>query len=52
MKIEELQFKLAELADGGMDKEADHIQADKLLLKYINDKQVTSNFNRIGKWYA
>lgn len=52
MKIEELRSQLAELADGGMDKEGDHIDADKLLLKYINDKTVTRYFKKIKKWYA
>ncbi len=52
MTIEELQFRLAELADGGMDAEQDHIKADKLLLKYINDDKVTTYFKKIKKWYA
>jgi len=52
MKIEELRSQLAELADGGMDNETDHIVADKLLLKYIGDKKVTAYFKKIRKWYA
>ena len=28
-----------------------HIKADKLLLEYINDKEVTELFNKLPKWY-
>jgi hypothetical protein len=28
-----------------------HIKADKLLLEYINDKEVTELFNNLPKWY-
>jgi len=52
MTIEELRSQLAELADGGMDEETDHIKADKLLLKFINDKRATAYFKKIRKWYA
>ena len=52
MDIYELRSQLAELADGGMDKEGDHIEADKLLLEYIDDKTVTKYFRKISKWYA
>ncbi len=34
------------------DSEKDHIIADELLLRYINDKDVTKYYDRIGKWYA
>lgn len=52
MTIEELRFQLAELADGGMDAKADHIEADRLLLKFIGDTKVTMYFIKIEKWYA
>lgn len=35
-----------------IDPEKDHITADKLLLAYINDYEVTELFNSIDKWYA
>ena len=36
------------------DPEGAHIEADELLLKYINDQQITSVWNKISKffWYA
>jgi hypothetical protein len=52
MNKQELINELSELADGGMDKEVDHIKADKLLLKYINDKDITKWFKKIQKRYA
>ena len=35
-----------------VDKEYNHIDADNLLLEYINDTDVTKAFNNIKKWYA
>ena len=52
MDKQELINELSELADGGMDAETDHIRADKLLLKYINDKDITKWFKKIRKQYA
>jgi len=52
MEKYELINILSELADGGVDKEADHILADEALLKYINDKDVTKWFKKIKRWYA
>ena len=52
MTIEELRSILGELCDGGMDTEGDHIEADKALLKYINDLKVTRLFNKLKKWYG
>ena len=52
MEKHELINILSELADGGMDKEADHVKADRALLKYINDKTITKWFQKIHKWYA
>ncbi len=34
------------------DAEDWHVDADDLLLEYINDKSVTEAFNDITKWYA
>jgi len=36
------------------DNEADHINAEEILLKLINDKEVTRIWNRISSnfWYA
>ncbi len=30
----------------------DHVEADQLLLKYIDDDQVTFAFESIEKWYS
>lgn len=35
-----------------VDKEVAHIEADSLLLQYINDEDVTEAFEDINKWYA
>lgn len=34
------------------DQEGNHVKADELLLKYINDERVTQEFNKIEKWYS
>lgn len=34
------------------DQEDGHIEADNLLIAYINDPEVTDAFNEIGKWYS
>jgi hypothetical protein len=34
------------------DPEKDHKDADKALLKYINDPEITKAFNDIKKWYC
>lgn len=36
----------------GSDIEADHSEADDLLVKYINDPEITKAYERIDKWYA
>ena len=51
MTIDELIVKLEELINCD-DPEAAHMEADELLLEYINDKKVTEAFNSIRKWYA
>lgn len=35
-----------------VDEESNHIKADELLLRYINDDRVTQEFDKIEKWYA
>lgn len=35
-----------------IDEEGNHIEADNLLLEYINDEEVTNAFKDIEKWYA
>lgn len=50
MTKEELIEKLSEL--NGEDPELDHIQADNLLLEYINDVEISKAFTKIDKWYA
>lgn len=32
--------------------EGQHIEADDLLLRYINDPEITAAFEAIAKWYA
>lgn len=51
MTKQELLEKLEELHDG-WDHEANHSIADKLLLEFINDPEVTEAFDKIEKWYA
>lgn len=34
------------------DPEANHGYADELLLKYINDREITQAYDSIKKWYA
>lgn len=34
------------------DPEADHVKADRLLLEYIGDEEITAAFEKIEKWYA
>lgn len=56
MTIEELVAELDKLKDnvvvGGRDFEADHHEADMLLLKYINDENVNKAFSAVGRWYS
>jgi len=34
------------------DPEQAHIHADELLLKFINDKEISDAFEEIDRWYA
>lgn len=37
---------------GGCDAEIEHGSADDLLIRYINDQDVTDAYERITRWYA
>lgn len=53
MNIQELKEKLEVIkARGGRDKEADHGDADNLLLEFVGDEKITKIYNDIEKWYA
>jgi hypothetical protein len=43
--------KLKVLQENG-DTENDHIDADDLLIEYINDKEIEEAYEAIDKWYA
>jgi len=47
---EELIHRMKALITG--DTEADHANADELLLQYINVPEVTELFDNIWSWYA
>lgn len=34
------------------DYETTHYKADKLLLQYINDEEITKAYENVGKWYS
>lgn len=51
MKKEELIEQLNHLEKND-DTESAHIQADDLLLSYINDSEIEEAYNKIYKWYA
>ena len=49
-KLEKLIAELKECNTG--DVEADHANADELLIEYIDDPRVTEAYENIRKWYA
>lgn len=51
MTKDELLKALSE-CDKGVDEEIAHVRADKLLLEYIDDIDITEAFDKIEKWYA
>lgn len=51
MDKETLLKKLRDL-DGAADPEHAHAEADKLLLEFINDEEITEAFNNLELWYA
>lgn len=64
MNKEELRERLKNIVDRqermdndpkspfGADCDADHLEADKLLLDYIDDEEAKDLFNSITKWYS
>lgn len=53
MEIEQLREKLKEVEkEFAGDPEVVHAEHDKLLLEYIDDKEVTAIFEMSEKWYA
>ncbi len=53
VSTDELIAKLKAIAESGQgDQETDHVDADRLLLEYINNAEVTKAFDAISKWYA
>lgn len=52
MSKEELILKLKKLSKETFDTESIHFEADELLLKYINDNEISDAYNSINKWYA
>jgi hypothetical protein len=57
MTRDELLIQLREMAhDGGKystrDCEADHSNADQLIVGYIDDPEIAAAFDAIWKWYA
>ncbi len=53
MTREELLEGLQRIIDSqDWDKEVSHIEADGLLMEFINDDAVYNLYNKIEKWYA
>lgn len=53
MTKDELIKELKKLSrDKNGDFESTHYRADRLLIKYINDKEIEDVYNDVGKWYA
>ena len=55
MTVDELIKNLERLKESVIlcgDKEKIHIEADNLLLEYINNEKVTEAFDNIPKWYS
>lgn len=51
MNKQELLQKLEECAENG-DTQGAHIEADKALLEFIDDEEITEAFRSWRKWYA
>ena len=51
MNKEELIEKLKKCEEDG-DTESAHVEADDLLIEYINDPDIRKAYNDIGKWYS
>lgn len=44
-------LKILSKCNDGFDTSELHIQADKALIKFINDPEITEAYNKIYKWY-
>lgn len=51
-RLVKLREDLKNIVVNGGDEECDHVDADALLIEYINDPQVTETYQSIPKWYA
>ena len=51
MNKKELITKLKELAED-LDCEYAHVEADNLLIEYINDKEIKEAFDKVCKWFV
>lgn len=49
---QDLLLDLRKLAAPGGDQEIQHGEADRALLRFIDDERVTAAFDAIEKWYA
>ena len=53
MEKEVLIKKLKKLSsDKNGDYETTHYRADRLLIQYINDKEIEEAYDNVGKWYS
>jgi hypothetical protein len=52
MTKEELVIRLKALKDDNLDFDDRHIESFRLLLKYINDKDIENAFYDLEKWYS
>lgn len=52
MTKKELLHELRQLKKDQSDPERNHVEADDLLLAYINDEEITDAFDRLEKFYA
>jgi hypothetical protein len=52
MTKEQLVAALRRLSQGLVDEEIAHGNADRLLLEYINEAEVTEAWENIPKWFA
>ncbi len=52
MTRDELLKLLAKCDDGYPDLEAGHLAADEGLLLYIDDAEIRTAYEAVGKWYA
>lgn len=53
MRLDQLILRLQEIKEEGLgDAEGAHIEADALLLQYIDNKAVAQAYDEIEKWYG